>query len=67
MAEIAPQLTQIDQDSKKALEEGGTTIIEYDDSFYDEVLALDGVKALYEDINTKVNGLGTVLQDSLAK
>ena len=67
MAEIAPQLTQIDQDSKKALEEGGMTIIEYDDSFYDEVLALDGVKALYEDINTKVNGLGTVLQDSLAK
>ena len=67
LAEIAPQLTQIDQDSKKALEEGGMTIIEYDDSFYDEVLALDGVKALYENIDTQVNGLGTILQDSLAK
>lgn len=67
LAEIAPQLTQIDQDSKKALEEGGMTIIEYDDSFYDEVLALDGVKALYESIDTQVNGLGTILQDSLAK
>ena len=64
--EMAPQLTEIDQTNKKTLEDAGMTIIEYDDSFFDEVLALDSVKALYSDIDTQVNGLGTILQDSLA-
>lgn len=63
---MAPQLTEIDQTNKKTLEDAGMTIIEYDDSFFDEVLALDSVKALYSDIDTQVNGLGTILQDSLA-
>lgn len=67
IAEIAPKLGQIDQDNKKILTDGGMTLIEYEPSFYDEVLALDGVQALYADIDAQVNGLGTVLQEALAK
>jgi tripartite ATP-independent transporter DctP family solute receptor len=63
--EMRPQLADIDAENKKTLEDSGMTIIEYDDSFFDEILALDSVKALYEDIDAQVNGLGTTLQESL--
>lgn len=33
--------------------------------FFDEVLALDSVKQLYQDIDQSVDGLGTILQESL--
>lgn len=39
---------------------------EYDDSFYQEILALDTVQALYDKIDADVNGLGTTLQEELA-
>jgi TRAP-type C4-dicarboxylate transport system substrate-binding protein len=65
--EMRPQLEKIDTDSKKTLEDGGMTITEYDDSFYDQVLALDGVKDLYKQIDESVNGLGTTLQNELEK
>ena len=51
----------------QALEEKGMTMIEYPDSFYDEVLALPGVQDLYKEIDGKVGGLGTTLQEELAK
>lgn len=41
------------------------TVIEYNDTFYDGILALDGVKALYEKINGEVNGLGDLLAEEL--
>ena len=66
LAEMAPQLAQIDADNKAVLEEGGMTIIEYPAEFYDEILALDGVKALYAQIDEAVGGLATTLQESLA-
>ncbi len=66
IAEMRPKLEQIDADSKKTLEDGGMEIIEYDPAFFEEILALDGVKDLYEKIDGDVGGLGTVLQDSLA-
>ncbi len=66
IAEMRPQLEQIDADSKKTLEDGGMTIIEYDSAFFDEVLALDPVKELYTKIDSDVNGLGTTLQEELA-
>ena len=66
IAEMRPQLEKIDTDSKKTLEDGGMTIIEYDDAFFDEVLALDTVKELYTKIDGEVNGLGTTLQEELA-
>ena len=65
LAEMAPQLAQIDADNKAVLEEGGMTIIEYEPEFYDEILALDGVQALYKQIDEAVGGLGTTLQADL--
>jgi len=67
LADMRGKLKDIDADNKAALQEKGMTLIEYDDAFYDEILALDGVKALYADIDSKVNGLGTTLQEELAK
>jgi tripartite ATP-independent transporter DctP family solute receptor len=67
IAEIRPELEKLDQDSKAKLKDGGMEMVEYDDAFYDEVLALDGVKALYADIDKDVDGLGTLLQEELAK
>ena len=62
IAYMRPQLEQIDLDNKATLEECGMTIIEYDDAFYDEILALDAVQALYNDIDqNQINGLGTKL------
>lgn len=65
LAEMRPQLADIDAENKAALEKGGMTIINYDNDFFDEVLALDAVQQLNADIDTQVNGLGTVLLDSL--
>ena len=48
------------------LEKGGMTVITYDDAFFDEVLNLDGVKALYASIDESIGGLGTQLQEGLA-
>ena len=66
LAEMAPQLAKIDTDNKQVLKDGGMTIIEYAPEFYDELLALDGVQALYKQIDEAVGGLATTLQESLA-
>ena len=66
MSEMRPQLAQIDTDNKAALEKAGMTIIQYDNSFFDEVLNLQGVKDLYTKIDGDVGGLGTTLQNALA-
>ncbi len=65
--EVRPKLTTLDSDSKKALQDDGMKLTEYDSSFYENILALDGVKQLYSDIDTQVKGLGTILQDELKK
>ena len=66
IAEMRPKLDQIDSDSKKTLADGGMEIVEYEQAFFDEILALDGVKELYEKIDGDVGGLGTTLQESLS-
>ena len=67
IAYMRPQLEQIDKDNKQTLVEGGMTLIEYDAAFYDSILALDAVKALYEDIDqNQIGGLGTKLQEALS-
>lgn len=66
MAELRPQLADIDSQNKKALIDKGMTLIEYEDAFFEEVLNLDTVKKLYSDIDSQIGGLGTTLQDSLA-
>lgn len=65
IAYMRPQLEKIDLDNKQILVDGGMTLIEYEDSFYDEILNLDAVKALYQDIDAQVNGLGTLLTEAL--
>lgn len=65
LAEMRPQLTEIDQTNKQTLQDKGMTMIEYDNSFFDQVLALDGVKDLYTKIDGEINGLGTTLQQAL--
>ena len=68
IAYMRPQLAQIDADNKQTLIDGGMTLIEYDADFYDSILALDGVQALYKEIDeNQVNGLGTLLQNALAE
>lgn len=66
--EMDSQLSEIDAENKAALERGGMTVIEYPEEFFDEILALDGVKALYTEINAKqLDGLGSVLREELEK
>lgn len=66
--EMDSRLAGIDADNKSALERGGMTVIEYPEEFFDEILALNGVKALYADINeNQINGLGDVLQRELER
>ena len=65
LAELRPQLSEIDEQNKQTLVDKGMTLIEYDNAFYDEILNLDTVKKLYSDIDSQVNGLGTTLQEAL--
>ena len=46
---------------------GGMTLVEYEDSFYEEILALPGVQRLYEQIDSSVGGLANLLQQELEK
>ena len=61
------QLADIDVNSKKDLEGKGMTVIEYPDSFFDDVLAIGAVNELYQKIDGETNGLGSVLQKELAE
>ena len=65
---VRPLLAEVDRYFKQKLAEAGMTVIEYDASFYDRILALDSVKALYENIDkNQTNGLGTLLEGELNK
>lgn len=65
LAEMRPKLAQLDADNKKFMTDYGMTMIEYDSSFFQEILELDTVKSLYDRIDGDVNGLGTTLRQSL--
>ncbi len=62
---MRPQMTQIDEESKQALIDGGMELVEYDDAFFEEVLALDSVQALYADIDEQTGGLGSLMLEEL--
>lgn len=67
IAYMRPQLEKIDTDNKQILVDGGMTLVEYDNEFYDTILNLDGVQALYKSIDEQqINGLGTKLMNALA-
>ena len=67
IAFMRPQLEEIDATNKQFLADGGMEIIEYDDAFFDEVLALDGVQQVYTDIDGQTNGLATLLTTALGE
>ncbi len=62
---MRPQLESIDKENKALLEEKGMTLIDYDADFYDSILNLDGVKALYSKIDGDTNGLANLLTAAL--
>ena len=66
MQEMRPRLEEIDKSNKDILVKGNMKLIEYDTSFFSDVLDIQGVKDLYKRIDTATNGLGNVLVDSLA-
>jgi tripartite ATP-independent transporter DctP family solute receptor len=66
LAEMRPKLEEIDKRNKEILAKGGMKIIEYDKSFFSDVLDIQGVKDLYKRIDTATNGLANILVDSLA-
>ena len=66
LQEMRPRLEEIDKSNKAILEKGGMTIIEYDNSFFSDILDMQGVKDLYKKIDVATNGLGNILVDSLA-
>ena len=65
LKELAPTLSKVDQDNKETLKKKGMTLVTYEKSFYDQVLALPGVQALNQKINEQVGGLGTLLTKEL--
>ena len=66
LQEMRPRLEEIDQSNKAILEKGGMTIINYDNSFFSDVLAMQGVRDLYKRIDNATNGLASSLEKSLA-
>ena len=66
LAEMRPKLEEIDKTNKEILIKGNMKMIEYDNSFFSDVLDIQGVKDLYRRIDAATNGLGNILVDSLA-
>ena len=66
LSEMRPKLEEIDKSNKDILIKGNMKMIEYDNSFFSDVLDIQGVKDLYKRIDTATNGLANVLVDSLA-
>lgn len=64
--EMRTQLVDIDTQNKELLVEKGMTLIEYDQSFFDEILAIPAVQDLYKSIDADSNGLASILQEELA-
>ena len=63
---MRPLMKDVDAFHKQKLVESGMKLIEYDDEFYESILALDGVRALryYIDKNQSA-GLGALLTEDL--
>ena len=66
-ADVRPQIGSLDEASTKKMEEAGREVIDYDQEFFDTVLANEGVQALYKDISTQTGGLSDKLIAELEK
>ena len=68
IAYMRPLMEEVDAYHKQKLAESGMQLIEYDAAFYEDILALEGVQAVYDDIDrNQVDGLGTLLAEELRK
>ena len=65
LQEMRPKLEEIDKSNKDILIKGNMKMIEYDNSFFTDVLAVQGVRDLYKRIDVATNGLASVLEKSL--
>ncbi|MBQ6972625.1 MAG: TRAP transporter substrate-binding protein [Synergistaceae bacterium] len=65
LTEMRPKLEEIDKSNKEILVKGNMKMIEYDNSFFTDVLAVQGVRDLYRRIDGVTNGLATILEKSL--
>lgn len=66
-ADMRPQLSDINDENIDKMKDAGVQVIEYDDSFFSDVLAKDGVQKLYADIESQTNGLSTTMVNELEK
>lgn len=63
---VEADMVTLDEESTQTLVDGGMEVIEFDESFIDEVLAVEGVIELYDDIDDQVGGgLVEMLQTAL--
>ncbi len=67
LAQMNPMLSSMDEQSKAELVAGGMTLIEYDAAFYEEILAIPKVQAIYQDIDRETGGLAGLLTDTLSE
>lgn len=67
MATEETMATQPDREAAatQTMKDAGMQEIVYDDSFYEEVLNLDGVKKIYSDISAQTNGLSDQMVEAL--
>ena len=61
------ELTQDDEDKLKVMTDAGMEAIYYDDQFFADYLATDGVKKVYSDISEATDGLPEILMAELEK
>ena len=66
LQEMRPKLEEIDKTNKEILVKGNMKLIEYDNSFFSDVLEIQGVRDLYKKIDVATNGLASTLEKSLA-
>ena len=65
--EIRAKISDLDKESTQKMVDAGMEVIEYDDSFFEAVLANEGVQDLYKDISKQTNGLSDKLIAELEK
>lgn len=64
---IRPQIADLEATNLQTFKDAGATVIEYDDAFFEEVLANEGVQQLYSDIESQTDGLSATLVNELEK
>ena len=67
VAELEPQLAEIDRANRELLVQRGMTLIDCADSLREEILALDAVQELYGRIDESTGALGALLAAELRK